>query len=157
MENLIPEWAPNIHPLLVHFPIAVLITASLADITNVVWPKLRLGKWVLALFVFGVIALLVTYLSGKQAINSVDVPLKAELTASHHADWALRTLLFYSGYLLVRFAVYFSRLNNRRWIAVILLFAGLTGVGFIAKTADFGGKLIYKYQVGSQHESENNL
>lgn len=152
MENLIPEWAPNIHPLLVHFPIAVLITASLADITNVVWPKLRIGKWVLALFAFGAIMLLITYLSGKQAINSVDVPFKAELTASHHADWALRTLLFYGGYLLIRIVLYITRLDIRRWVAILLLLAGLAGVGFITETADFGAKLVYKYQVGSQHK-----
>jgi len=26
--NLVPDWAPNIHPLLVHFPIALLLTAA---------------------------------------------------------------------------------------------------------------------------------
>ena len=26
--NLVPDWAPNIHPLLVHFPIALLCAAA---------------------------------------------------------------------------------------------------------------------------------
>jgi uncharacterized membrane protein len=29
--NLVPEWAPNVHPLVVHFPIALVIAAALAD------------------------------------------------------------------------------------------------------------------------------
>ncbi len=29
--NLVPEWAPNLHPLLVHFPIGLLTTAAALD------------------------------------------------------------------------------------------------------------------------------
>ena len=32
--NLVPDWAPNIHPLLVHFPIALLSTAAAADVVG---------------------------------------------------------------------------------------------------------------------------
>lgn len=154
MESLLPTWAPNIHPLLIHFPIAILITATLADAASLIWRKAWLENTVLALFGFGVVMLLITYLSGRQAIDIVDVPLKAELTASHHADWALRTLLFYSGYLVVRLVVFFTRLRNKKWIAVVLLIGGLLGIGSIAKTADYGGKLVYKYQVGTQQKQE---
>ena len=31
--NLVPDWAPNIHPLLVHFPIALLCAAAAVDRT----------------------------------------------------------------------------------------------------------------------------
>ena len=30
--NLVPDWAPNIHPLLVHFPIALLCAAEGAKV-----------------------------------------------------------------------------------------------------------------------------
>ena len=29
--SLIPDWAPNIHPLLVHFPLVLLLVAILVD------------------------------------------------------------------------------------------------------------------------------
>ena len=44
-------------------------------------------------FAFAVLAGLVTYLSGKQAVDSVMVPMNAELTASYHAD-VPHTLLY---------------------------------------------------------------
>jgi len=30
--ELIPDWAPNIHPMIVHFPIAILLAAIGADL-----------------------------------------------------------------------------------------------------------------------------
>ena len=30
--ELVPEWAPNIHPMIVHFPIAILLAAIGADL-----------------------------------------------------------------------------------------------------------------------------
>ena len=32
--NLVPAWAPNIHPLLVHFPIALLYAAAAVDLVG---------------------------------------------------------------------------------------------------------------------------
>lgn len=33
---MVPEWAPNAHPIVVHFPIALLVLAILADFLSVV-------------------------------------------------------------------------------------------------------------------------
>ena len=148
MENLIPDWAPNIHPLLVHFPIAILITATLADCALVIWNKTWIRKMVLGLFTFGILMLVITYLSGKQAIDMVNVPLKAQLTASYHADWALRTLVFYGLYLMVRWVLNYGLYDRKRWVAILLFIVGLAGIGLIAKTADLGGHLVFGHGVG---------
>ena len=37
--ELIPSWAPNIHPLLVHFPIALLILAFTMNLATFFLPK----------------------------------------------------------------------------------------------------------------------
>ena len=153
MEYLLPDWAPNLHPLMVHFPIAILIAATLADLAGVIWPRPWLKKAVLGLFIFGVPMLLLTYLSGKQAIDVVEVPLKGQMVASQHANWALNTLIFYGIYLVVRLALNFTGYAKRKWVAIILLLAGLAGIGFMAKTADLGGQLVYQHGVGVQQES----
>ena len=36
-----PDWAPNIHPLLVHFPIALLVTTAFANLISLFIPE----KW----------------------------------------------------------------------------------------------------------------
>ena len=94
----------------------------------------------------------ITYLSGKQAIDAVDVPLKAQLTASHHADWALKTLVFYGLYLLIRWVLHYGHYDRKRWVAILLFIVGMAGIGFIAKTADLGGHLVYGHGVGIHHE-----
>ena len=77
MQNLLPDWAPNIHPMLVHFPIAMLVIAVFLDFFYLIWKKDWLRNSVMTLFIFAVLASLVTYLSGRQAVDSVSVPLNA--------------------------------------------------------------------------------
>ena len=36
---MLPEWLPNVHPLVVHFPIALLIVALVADVVAVMWRR----------------------------------------------------------------------------------------------------------------------
>lgn len=150
MENLLPEWAPNVHPMLVHFPIAIFVTAILLDVINLLWKKDWMRGTVLTLFVFSALSCFVTYLSGNQAIDIVTVPMRAELTASHHADWALYTLLYFCTYAVIRAFCFRMNLDRKRFIAILLFFGALAGGALIGKTADFGGKLVYKYGVGVQ-------
>jgi uncharacterized membrane protein len=150
MQNLLPDWAPNVHPMLVHFPIAIIITAVFLDFIYLIWKKDWLRNSVMTLFAFAVLAGLVTYLSGKQAVDSVSVPMNAELTASYHADWALYTLLYLSSYTAIRAFFFWKKIDGKRFIAILLFLAGLAGCALLAKTADLGGKLVYKYGVGTQ-------
>ncbi len=149
MQNLLPDWAPNIHPMLVHFPIALLITAVLLDFLYLIWKKDWLHNSVMTLFILAALASLITYLSGRQAVDSVSVPMNAELTASYHSDWALYTLLYFSIYTSIRAFLFWKKLN-KRFIAILLFLTGLAGCALLAKTADLGGKLVYKYGVGTK-------
>lgn len=150
MQSFLPEWAPNIHPMLVHFPIALFIMAVFLDLVYLLWKKDWLHSSTIALYILSAFASMVTYLSGRQAVDSVSLPLKAELTASYHADWAMYTLLYFGTYAAVRAFLFWKKLDGNRLVAIILFLAGLTGCALLAKTADLGGKLVYKYGVGTK-------
>ena len=150
MQNLLPDWAPNIHPMLVHFPIALITTAVFLDFIGLIWKKDWVRNAVVTMLVLAVLASLVTYLSGRQAIDSVSVPMNAELTASYHADWALYTLLYFSLYTTLRAFLFWQKKDSKRFIAILLFLAGLAGIVLLTKTADLGGKLVYKYGVGTK-------
>ena len=148
MEIFLPEWAPNLHPMLVHFPIVLFIVPVLLDFAYLLWKKEWLRSSALALFTFAALASIGTYLSGKQAVDSVSVPLNAELTASYHADWAMYTLLYFCTYSAIRAFLFWKKFDSKRFVTIVLLLAGLAGCALLAKTADLGGKLVYKYGVG---------
>jgi len=150
METLLPEWAPNVHPMLVHFPIAMFITGLFFDFVKFFWKKDWLHIVVTALFVFAALSALVTYFSGKQAIDIVSVPMRAELTASNHADWGLYTLLYFSLFAAIRAFLFWKELDRKRAVAILLFCGSLAGAALISKTADLGAKLVYKYGVGVQ-------
>lgn len=148
MEALLPDWMPNIHPLIIHFPIALWAVAILFDTACVLkkWEWTRNATMVL--YGLAAISAFVAYLSGDQAIDMVSIPFKGEVTASQHSDWGHYTLYFFAGYALLRGFLYWKSLDIRKPVAIGLLILGLIGMGMVAKTADMGGKLVYKYGVG---------
>ena len=150
MQSFLPDWAPNIHPMIVHFPIAFFILAVFLDLLHLLYKKDWIRNLSIALFIFAAFAGIVTYFSGRQAVDSVSVPLSAELTASYHADWALYTLAYFIAYALVRAFLFWKKMDNKSLVAIILFLAGLAGCVLLAKTADLGGKLVYKYGVGTK-------
>ena len=72
---LLPSWAPNLHPLVIHFPIALIIVAAFADLIDTLVGR---PKWLASaatmLFACGSVGAIVACLTGQQALDTVLMP-----------------------------------------------------------------------------------
>jgi uncharacterized membrane protein len=112
--DFIPDWAPNLHPMIIHFPIALWMVAVLFDFSLVFRTKEWLRRAAIWMYVIGAISALAAFLSGSQAIDLVSVPMQGEVTASKHSDWAHYTLYYLGGYALLRLFIFWQRLDKKK-------------------------------------------
>lgn len=155
MNFILPEWMPNIHPLIIHFPIVLLLLAVLLHLTAlIIWTLPWLRTITLSVFIFGFLTLILTYLSGRQAADSVSIPTVAINTLSKHADLALWTLIYFGVLTVLHLGIKFLKVYDRKSISIVLFVLGSLGLVLIVRTADLGGQLVYKYGVGVQVGSQ---
>jgi uncharacterized membrane protein len=152
----LPEWAPNLHPMLVHFPIVLLIIAVLFDLAALIFKKYNWLRFTAdLLYILGGLAAIITYLSGKQAASSVHIPSAAYPTLSTHADWALKTVIFFAVYALSRLYLSQKKYTQRGVIPLLLFFVGLAGIYLLVETGGHGAELVFRYGVGVQAEENS--
>lgn len=93
---ILPEWAPNLHPLVVHFPIALLVIAVLVDFIRLAKRKHEgLNLTVQILYGLGTLGLIFAFLSGREATETVEVAGQAFSVLASHENWALATMIFF--------------------------------------------------------------
>jgi len=138
---------PNFHPALVHFPI-VLFTAALAidAILFFVPKKDWLRNTATLLFVLAGISAGITYWSGRQAADSLDVLATAQAVLSRHETLGLYTFIFLGVYALIRILAR-NFVSKQRWAHLIVFVVAIAGQVLITITADYGGALVYKHAV----------
>jgi len=138
---------PNLHPLIVHFVIAFLMTGPLLLFLTAVAPRhakwrsaaCNAGDWMLGL---GLLASLVAVAAGFQAYYSVahDGPSHAAMT--DHRNWALGTVALF-------LVIGSLRLRTRRNVPTVLFaILLLLPVGLLAVTGWKGGHLVYRHGLG---------
>lgn len=156
----LPEWAPNLHPLVIHFPIALLTSAVLIDLISLFtrkWQGVRISATVL--FILGALGAVAAFLTGRAAADTVTLPTAAISTLSDHEDWALRTLVFFGIYAIVRSGMLWFDVKGQKWAQVwahvALFLVGAAGLGLLVKTGDVGGELVYVHGLGVRAAQDN--
>jgi uncharacterized membrane protein len=152
--NLLPGWAPNLHPLVVHFPIALLLTAAGLDVVGWALRCNRSLRFVAtALYVLGTLAIVAAYLTGRAAAGTVWLPGMAHAAVKEHWDWAFRTVCFFTILTVVRLVLLWRvRAAPRPALIALLTLAGLLGAVLLGETGDRGGRLVYQHGVGITRE-----
>lgn len=144
---MLPDWIPNIHPFIVHFPIALLVVAVLFDLSRL-WFREQswLQKTVLSLYTTGTIGLAAAFWSGRQAVDTVSVTGGAVPVVTSHEDWALYTLIFFGIFTAIRLWTWWNELE-KGWVLPALIVPALIGTGMLWYTGELGAKLVYKHGV----------
>jgi uncharacterized membrane protein len=147
---MLPDWAPNLHPLVVHFPIALLFAGFAVDVASLAIRRLEFGlrAAAVALYASGALGTAVAYLTGNQAADTVTIPTEAIAAVNDHQDLALYTLIFFGIYAVGRVALLATvrspRLVVRGPVALVALF----GLFLLWETSSRGGRLVYEYGLG---------
>jgi uncharacterized membrane protein len=152
---------PNLHPAVVHFPIALAAVALLFDAILFArrrWVSLDAsGAFLWALAAAGAGA---AYLAGEQAAHEAGLlESAAEVALGKHADAALATLTALSLFALFRVWLACRDRGADRAASGALRAFGLLGAlavqGLVAYTGDLGGALVYRHGIAvSQSGSE---
>ena len=149
--DVLPEWAPNVHPLLVHFPIALLCTAVMLDAVALLARK-QPGLRVAAVIVYalGAVGALASFLTGRSAADALLLSGVANTTLTDHADWATLTVWFFGLYALVRLGTLWGDRAAKPALWVPLWLVGVGGLFLVYETAEHGAQMVYEHGVGVQ-------
>ena len=143
----------NVHPLFVHFPIALLLESLAFYSLGTVFRKeelLKAGKWALY---FGTLAAAITVWTGLQAANTV--PHGGEVHAMIMVHQYLGFTVF--GLSIILSAWLFLSKSPLPSKGRILFLTGLVLLALIlTQGADFGGRMVFLHGVGVGRKSMLN-
>lgn len=149
------EWLAGLHPKVIHFPIALLITFILFELAGSILKKEFYSKVAFQLLVLGVVGLLFAVLTGNQAFaaNNLWSNSSKELFSKHETFanitvWYFATLLLFRVYLVIK-----KKFAGR--IRLLILVFALMGGYLIFQTAEYGGDLVQKFGIGTKLNIDN--
>jgi len=150
---MFPDWIPNIHPLIIHFPIALLVIAVLFDASRFVFRgESWLEKTVLALYTTGSLGLIAAFVSGRHAVDTVTVFGDAIPVVASHEDWALYTMIYFLLFTAIRWFTFVKKME-KSFLLPVFVVIGLGGSVMLWHTGELGAKLVYKHGVAVSETS----
>ncbi len=140
---------PFIHPMIVHFPIALLIIGFLSDLIGTIWKKEFFSKAGFYLLILGTLGVLAAYFTGNLAGDGLTEagPLKQALELHEEAAELSLWLMAATAVMRIAFVLTKRYKGILQWAALLLFFIGVLSV---ARTGYYGGELVFKHAAGVQ-------
>lgn len=146
--SVIPDWAPNLHPLVVHFPIALLFAAAAVDLASLLMPGSRpLRDTATWLYIAGAATAVCAYFSGYTAAQSLESTAAIEALVDAHADRAFAATWLFAFFASLRLAMSYI-LRPWRGLRIGAFAVALVGLGALVETALHGARLVFEQGLG---------
>lgn len=147
------DFLAQLHPKIVHFPIAFFLAYVLFELIGIIFKKDFFSKaahLILFLGVLGAIAAVLTGNSAQQAARQLSkagaaISMKA---IGNHEDFANFTMWYFTGLLVYRTFLVLKK-NFTGKIKYLFILLALIGSFLVYQTGELGGKLVYKYGIGT--------
>jgi uncharacterized membrane protein len=135
----------HLHPMLVHFPIALIELGFVAESASLIIKKeVCLTKVSLYLLIFGTLSAIFTWLSG--LLFTSEMSGSAGEIKETHELFAWITLCLLIATSVIRLILQFRNIENNKlkWLSFVLY--GLAAVS-VSITGYYGGTLVYNYMM----------
>jgi uncharacterized membrane protein len=147
------EFLASLHPKIVHFPIALLITYTCLEFIGAIFKNDNFSRAAYIILILGVIGAVGAVLTGNQAdaaaqlisAKNNSIPLAA---IESHQTYANISLWFFAGLLVIR-TYYIVKRKFKGGIIFLFVVLALIGSYFIFEAGLKGGELVFKYGVGT--------
>ena len=134
-----------IHPMIVHFPIALLMTSVAFDALALRWRPEQCRDASLSMLLVGVLSAGVAVVTGhfeEEAVEHSGIP---EQALELHETLGFATFWIFVALLGLRLAIRWSLIGEKHLLALAV---GLVGVVVLLVASYFGGDLVYGYGAG---------
>jgi hypothetical protein len=147
---VLPEWISNVHLLVAHAPLVLLVAAVLVDLLSLSWKRwdgglhAATGLWVLA----GIMAV-VAYVTGTSAVATVAVPDGTiATTLAEHQTWSWYTMLYTGIYALLRLGITLvADVLSQTVVHTVVVLIGACGLWPMGQAAGNGLQMVHRHGV----------
>jgi len=139
----------HLHPMLVHFPIALLIIGFLTDLAGLIIKRELLSQTGFYLLILGALGTVAAFMSGEQAGDGIAEQGLLKQAIEQHEEAADLTVWLVTVTAGIRIILVLMKRYTGilKALALVLFFACVLSV---ARTGYYGGKLVYEHAAGVQ-------
>ncbi len=133
-----------LHPLIVHFPIALLLLATVIEILAL-WKREHFNTTGTILLGVGFVSGILSFISGDGAEEYAETKWGegVEALIHTHETFALLSMIFFGGAFIMKLISYFvPKYQKAAWIIVVIL--AIIGSIMLALTGHYGGQIVYQ-------------
>ncbi len=156
MDQLPDFWRTEIyHPLSVHFPIVLLLMATLFKLIGLWSSRITWDQGGRLLLVLGVIGVWISIYTGNLADGIVSRQLCDPTVLKDHENFANTTAWIFTIALVIELLSRYIELIKTRIVSVILVVLMLAGSGTLTYVGHLGAELVYQQAAGVNVPSED--